>query len=195
MIKATKKDKYIVVDILSKSFEHNKSVNFLVGTGGNRMQRIRSLMVYSFLTCLDFGEIWISECECSCALVLYPHLKQVTLKTIARDIGLIFSAVGCRVFKVLRRERLIGNCYKVNKDMQQESEKVAYLWFIGTIPNAHGMGLGTAMMKELMERADRMKRPVYLETSTESNVAWYRKFGFELYNQVDLGYTLYFLRK
>jgi len=36
--------------------------------------------------------------------------------------------------------------------------------------------------------------PVYLETSTLKNMPWYKRMGFEVYDEVELSYTLFFLK-
>ncbi len=40
-----------------------------------------------------------------------------------------------------------------------------------------------------------MNRPIYLATSTMKNLPWYKKSGFEVYNELDLGYNLFFLKR
>lgn len=48
MIPADYKDKELVVDILTKSFADNKSVNYIIKQDGKRIERIKNLMRYSF---------------------------------------------------------------------------------------------------------------------------------------------------
>ena len=36
---------------------------------------------------------------------------------------------------------------------------------------------------------------VCLETSTLKNLLWYERFGFEIYNQPELGCILFFLKR
>ena len=49
-------------------------------------------------------------------------------------------------------------------------------------------------MEEILAESKRLKRPIYLETSTVKNIPWYRKFGLNVYNQLDFGYTLFLIR-
>jgi hypothetical protein len=39
------------------------------------------------------------------------------------------------------------------------------------------------------------KKAVYLETSTLKNIPWYQRFGFTIYQEIDMGYQLSFLTK
>lgn len=61
MQKATAGDKALIVDILTKAFDNNKSVNYIVKQDERRIERIRELSNYSFEMCLRFGEIFISR--------------------------------------------------------------------------------------------------------------------------------------
>jgi ribosomal protein S18 acetylase RimI-like enzyme len=67
-----------------------------------------------------------------------------------------------------------------------------YLMAIGTSPARQGTGLGSALLELGTSPADAAAIPCYLETATESNVAYYSKRGFEVTDQANvLGFTLY----
>ncbi len=53
-----------------------------------------------------------------------------------------------------------------------------YLSAVGVDPSRHGQGLGSALVRSGMGRADRDGLPMYLETETESNVRFYEHLGF-----------------
>ena len=55
-----------------------------------------------------------------------------------------------------------------------------YLAMIGTDPDHQGKGIGSALMKPILDRCDREETPAYLESSKESNIAFYARYGFEL---------------
>lgn len=55
-----------------------------------------------------------------------------------------------------------------------------YLEFIGTDPAHQGKGYGTALIAPMVERADAEGVGMYLESSKESNIAFYARFGFEV---------------
>jgi GNAT superfamily N-acetyltransferase len=188
MVKANVKQKNLIIDILVAAFKDNQSVNFIVRQDEKRLRRIAALMDYSFEMCHHFGDVWITEQQDSCALLLYPHLRRFSLLAIWLDVKLIFQAIGIsNIFRALKRESLIKKI--------QPKEPVAYLWFIGVDPKAQHEGRGSDLLKEIIETATLKGLPVFLETSTLANLPWYEKFSFEIYNQLDLGYTLYFLKR
>jgi len=55
-----------------------------------------------------------------------------------------------------------------------------YLFLLGVEPSHQRRGVGGALMRPVLERADIAKSACYLETENERNVAFYRKQGFDL---------------
>jgi ribosomal protein S18 acetylase RimI-like enzyme len=188
MRRAEAGDKSLIVDILSNSFESNKSVNFVVKQGNRRRDRIRGLMAYSFDVCSAFGENWISDDGKGCALVLLPDRKKTTLSSILWDIQLAAGVIGLgRIGQVLGRESKIKAYHP--------KSPFAYLWFIGVSPSAQNKQTGSKLLRELISRYAKDGRPIYLETSVDRNLPWYQKNGFEIFNTIQLTYPLYLLRR
>ena len=59
-----------------------------------------------------------------------------------------------------------------------------YLGGLGTDPQWQGRGLGSAVLGPVLDICDREGLPAYLESSKESNVAFYRRHGFEVVDEV-----------
>ena len=62
-----------------------------------------------------------------------------------------------------------------------------YLPLVGVEPEWQGQGLGTALMRPIVERCDDEKMPAYLEATTPRNRALYERHGFEVTEQFSLG--------
>ncbi|MET3606917.1 putative N-acetyltransferase YhbS [Mucilaginibacter rubeus] len=187
MITATKSDKKKVVEILTEAFTRNQSVNYIIKHKQN-LGEIRALMSYSFDTCQLFGQVLLSNERNACALILHPQNKIFNLKSLWLDIELIFRAIGVsRIKTAMWRESQI-------KKLQPKIE-MCYVWFIGVDPKSQHHGIGTQLMHEIIVAAESRGLPLFLETSALENLPWYQKLGFELYDQLDLSYTLYFLRR
>jgi ribosomal protein S18 acetylase RimI-like enzyme len=61
-----------------------------------------------------------------------------------------------------------------------------YLGVIATDPLLHGRGHGAAVIRAGLALADDTALPAYLETGTERNVGYYKKFGFDVTAQLEL---------
>ena len=48
-----------------------------------------------------------------------------------------------------------------------------YLWFLGVVPAGQGCGLGSALMRPVLERAGQAGLPAYLEATSPRNKALY----------------------
>jgi len=187
MVRAVATDKDLIVEILSRSFNDNPSVNYIVCRDGKRLKRIRALIDYSFEMCLMFGDVWLSNNREACALTLYPQYKRTTLKAIWLDVKLVLKAIGIRRIKTaLHREARIKE--------KQLKQSMTYLWFIGVDPDEQHRGIGSELLKEVINLSNEKGLPVFLETSVLQNLPWYKRFGFTIYDQLELTYTLYFLK-
>ncbi|MEN7551641.1 GNAT family N-acetyltransferase [Rapidithrix thailandica] len=176
--------KSLVVDILSKSFDKNQSILYVVKDGVSRARNIRKLMEYSFNICLEYGEVWLSEDRKACCLILLPDRKKSSVKRIFWEVQLAFHI---NVLKTLKREARIK---KYHPDIP-----FCYLWFIGVDPASQGQGIGSQLLEEVIREYEKRERPVYLETSTLQNIPWYEKAGFEVFREVELSYKLFLLKR
>ena len=184
MITADPIHKKTVVEILSRSFDDNKSINYIAKQDEKRQQRIRSLMSYSFDICMEKGHIFLSEDASACVLILDPSRRMNPVKKAILDLQLAVQCIGMeRIGKVMEREKLIK--------AHQPVVPFYYLWFMGVMPESQGKGVGSKLMEEVLQHYDHDRRPFYLETSAERNLGWYEKFGFSIFNEIDIGYKLY----
>ena len=62
-----------------------------------------------------------------------------------------------------------------------------YLVVIGVHPDRKGRGLGGQLLRPGLADADRDQLPAYLETSNEANLGLYRRFGFDVVDELDPG--------
>lgn len=188
MIKAQHSDREHVVFILSQAFKDNQSVNYIVGSNGYKISRIYALMEYSFDMCFHFGKVYLSDNRMACALLLPPKSKRTNLRSVWLDVKLIFNGIGVsRIGLALKREAAI-------KEKQLKGD-IQYIWFIGVDPFNQHKGIGSALLKDILETSDISGQLVCLETSTVENLPWYAEFGFEIYDELNLSYKLFFLKR
>jgi ribosomal protein S18 acetylase RimI-like enzyme len=59
-----------------------------------------------------------------------------------------------------------------------------YLFFLGVDPPCRGQGLGTALLRPVLERCDRAALPAYLENTNARNLPLYERHGFRVTREV-----------
>jgi ribosomal protein S18 acetylase RimI-like enzyme len=188
MMRAGDQDKPLVVQILCDAFDANKSINYIVKQDSKRKERIRTLMEYSYDISERFGEVLLSEDKKACALILYPDKKKTTPGVILLDLKLAFNSIGIsRIGKVLNKEKKTKENHPLSPFL--------HLWFIGVAPSEQGKGIGKKMLAGVINKSAEINRPVYLETSMVENLDFYKKMGFEIYNEIDISYKIYLLRR
>jgi ribosomal protein S18 acetylase RimI-like enzyme len=82
-------------------------------------------------------------------------------------------AIGLR--DLLRAKRGTDSLDKVHPH-----ERHYYLPFVGVTPEAQGRGLGTALMRPVLEKCDREEIPAYLEATSPASRRCYERVGFEV---------------
>jgi ribosomal protein S18 acetylase RimI-like enzyme len=147
-------------------------------------------MEYSYFTASNFGDVYLSEDKLTCALLIDPSKKKITLKSILWDIKLMFNCIGIfNIGKVLQREKSIKQYHP--------KEDFIHLWYIGVKKSEQSKGRGTELMRQIIQDYSLKKKPMYLETSMEKNFPFYEKLGFENISEIEsVGYPLrmYFKR-
>jgi GNAT superfamily N-acetyltransferase len=71
-------------------------------------------------------------------------------------------------------------------DAEHPPEPHYYLAILGTEPSAQGTGVGSALLAPVLDDCDRNEIPAYLESSKESNLAFYARHGFRVTGELDL---------
>lgn len=61
-----------------------------------------------------------------------------------------------------------------------------YIMFVGVDPHKQGQGLGSQLMRPVLELAKAVNKPTYLETHDKRNVEIYYRYGFTLAGEYQL---------
>jgi ribosomal protein S18 acetylase RimI-like enzyme len=89
-------------------------------------------------------------------------------------------------FLGLRTASVLGGLERMEKRHPPDRSHW-YLFILGTEPAAQGRGLGSALLAQVLARVDADGMPAYLESSSERNIAWYGRHGFEITGEVAIG--------
>jgi len=191
MINVSATDKKKIVDILTQSFDDNKSANWAIKNDRKRVKRMRRLMAYALEICKLQDGVCLSQNGAGAILYDYPKSSRYTFSRLIADIQFIAAVIGPeRLFKVLKRETYI-------KKFHPKRDYI-YLWFLGVDAERQGQGIGSKLLKELTLRADKNRLPIVLETSNPKNLPLYNKFGFSVYHEWNsdfIGFPIWFMKR
>jgi ribosomal protein S18 acetylase RimI-like enzyme len=163
--------------LLARAFHPYPALTCLFPDAGRRARVSPHIWSAACRYSIRYGEGWIARDFAGVACWLPPG---ATHKTLLRELAAGMSALLIH----LRPGELIAN---IRNDLYADALHRRcmpgphwYLFVIGVEPARQGQGVGAALLRPMLARADRENLPVYLETHHAANVAFYRKVGFDV---------------
>jgi RimJ/RimL family protein N-acetyltransferase len=126
------------------------------------------------------GEVWTTDELKSAALWAPPGLWNTTLR---EDLQLSRAIFQPRVLAhpvVLARSPMVALAVANIEREHPSSPEHWYLAVVGTDPAAQGRGLASTVLYPVLEQCDHDGVGAYLESSKESNIAYYARLGFRV---------------
>jgi ribosomal protein S18 acetylase RimI-like enzyme len=106
------------------------------------------------------------------ALWSAPGAWELQPTDVARDLRDMVLALGLRLGR--------GQVQSQLESLHPKEPTHWYLGYLGTRGVDQGRGLGSAMLRTVLDQADRDSVAAYLESSCERNLTLYRRHGFEV---------------
>jgi GNAT superfamily N-acetyltransferase len=127
---------------------------------------------------LPRGEAWMTADAKGGALWFQPDSHPLTSREQLRElIALLPAGLGA-----LRRGSRTGETMR----RHHPTEPHIYLNTLSIDPDRQRRGYGAALLAPMLARCDQAGLPAYLETQDEANVPYYRRFGFELSERIEV---------
>jgi ribosomal protein S18 acetylase RimI-like enzyme len=172
----------LVASILTDAFVDEAGLNYwlLQGPGKDRARRgFFDAAVSDFIH--SERELWLAEAAgvARGAAIWLAHAYQMSFWRQLMLTPLLLSIAG---LSGIERGKEVGARLA---DMHPR-EPHAHLVFLGVSPTAQGMGVGSAILKHTLAPLDEARTLAFLETTTERNVALYRRHGFEVTGEFEL---------
>jgi ribosomal protein S18 acetylase RimI-like enzyme len=123
---------------------------------------------------ISLGEVWCTDDAVAVAVWIPPGRPEITVE--------VDPPVADIPADRLERFGIIGECMATHTP----ADTHWYLQLLATHPDWQRQGLGGALMTPVIERAEAEGLPCYLETETVENVAYYRRYGFEVRSEWDV---------
>ena len=141
----------------------------------------------SWPTALRYGRVWSNDDASAVAIWLHPESGPMRMPRMLRA-GMWRAPFMLGLDGMGRMSKAMSATEGFHKQVEGPHW---YLMTVGTRTARQGQGLGSTLVEMGTSRADDAGVPCYLETGTDSNIAFYRKRGFEVIGQADCyGHTL-----
>ncbi|NKB70510.1 MAG: GNAT family N-acetyltransferase [Candidatus Latescibacteria bacterium] len=167
-----------VARILARAFHEDPIAQYMIPDEEERVQRMPGVFATFATYALLAGQVWTTAAAAKGVALCFPpahtemvpdHMAAAGFEELPAKIG--EGATG-RMFQVLDH---IEQFHK--RDMP---EPHWYLMLLGVEPDQQGRGIGTSLVRKVLERADQDGVPCYLETANPQNVSFYGHLGFEV---------------
>ena len=187
MIRAQKQHQARVIDLICYAFKDDPQL--LAYTNGEPA-KMRLIARLAFETCLASNTIFLTDDLNAVALCKPSIGKGFYVKPFL--INLMFPFVfGFKPLKNLMRIE------SVLEKTRQKTKDSLYIWMLATDPKQQGKGLGSLLLNHVDDLLPNTYPTIFLETAKESNMLYYTKRGYVLYDLMTLAPNLkvFFMRK
>lgn len=185
---ATNDDLRWAQDVLGRAFEDDPVWEWVIPTQKSRRSaRLATIMRLFMEAHLPDGEVFVTEERTAVGVWCPPRTWHVPESFYLRKAPQILRSLG------VSRIRSLMTLGAIEKAHPREPHH--YLAMLGTDPRHQGKGHGGLLVSTVTERADAEGVGCYLESSKESNLPYYARFGFEVTGEFHLpdGPTMWFM--
>jgi ribosomal protein S18 acetylase RimI-like enzyme len=177
--RATSGDIPVLAAVLARAFFDDPVASWAWKPDALRMEALERFHATRMRQLIDHEEVWCSEDRACAALWAPPGHWHSSLRETAQIVPCFLRP---RLFARLPLVAL--GWEKLERGHPREPHY--YLAVLGTDPGAQGRGIGSAVLRGVLEQCDRDGVGAFLESSKESNIAYYTRHGFRVTEEVRL---------
>ncbi len=165
-------------EVLARAFDADPAANWFCLQDRRRAERMRELFdVYLRRISMPEGEVYTTSELGGAALWAPPGRWPPGFSRELRLLPAMARVAGAR--------HLIGKLQSMRPVSEQHPAAPHwYLQVLGTEPALQGQGIGTALIRPVLDTCDRTGTPAYLETAKEGNIPFYERRGFKVTGEI-----------
>ena len=168
----------MLVETLVAAFADDPVTTWCVPDGSRRPEILRAFFEIAVDVNQPYGDLYTTDPVPVAGAVWVPAGCQPTGEHAEQLAAWYLEAAGEFADRFVVAMELMDGCHP-----QQPHD---YLWFLGTRPGWQSRGLGSALLREVLDRSDREARPAYLEATSVGNRRLYLRHGFEVTDEIGL---------
>ncbi len=177
LLRLTVKDRDAAAAVLGRAFTEYELLRYYFP---NEKKRPAAAWTFGFIAlsiCLKYGEVYTSSEKLEGVAAWLPPGKAPfggwqVIRSV--PLSILFRFVRQGASRMRAYDRHWSNLHR-----KLVPYSYWYLHIIAVDPVHHGQGFASRLVRPVLERIDRERMSCFLETHAESNVAIYRRFGFE----------------
>jgi len=159
---------------LARAFDDDPFISWLVRKDKMKQYRMERLFhVCISELCLKYEKVFTTEDFTGVTLWYPPGTSEISFASQLLLAGKMIPVVGFTGLFPLAMA--LDNMSK-----KHPPKKYYYLQFIGVVPEHQGKGQGASLMKPILDICDNEHCGAYLECSKETNIDFYKRFGFRV---------------
>ena len=156
--------------VLAAAFQDDPVLSWLIPDGPRRLDGLPALMRVFAARFQPHGENCINETATGAALWSPPG---ATSTPDDEQFGAEMAvALGEDIDRAVQLSDVMGPAHPTGPHH--------YLMFLGVVPDRQGAGIGSALLRAVLDPADVAGEPAYLEATSLRNRALYERHGFEV---------------
>lgn len=178
LYKIQKKDLKNAVNVLDNAFSEDSMWKEVF----NDEEKNRALTEVMVRFCLKYGNVFSTSDNLEGVMAIAPYDKEMTLFRIIRSGAFSLS------MKISSESKIMKVLSNAVEDAKKDLNLGPYihLLIMGVSQEFQGKGFGGKLLRALIEKAETVRIPIYLETQKKDNVNLYEKFGFSVKKKIIL---------
>jgi len=173
--KATEGESPRLGQVLASAFQDNPDICWWLPDPNERRRLLPSMFGLALRTYLPLGEVYTTD-DLDAAAVWVPPAAQVDEGAFVAELTEIVPAV---------RQPRMFQAYGLLQEQHPDSDHF-YLPAIGTEAARQSRGIGSALLRPVLDRCDSERIPAYLESTSRRNRELYLRHGFEVIGEIRL---------
>lgn len=166
-----------IARLLSQAFYNDPVYQWLFPVKEIRLQKCQHLFTVFLENLVPLGTVSVTPELEGAALWIPPAKGRDWLKGVKQNLAILWILGG----SILR-----GIRWWLTVESKHPNYPHWYLFLLGVKPEFQRRGVGSALLRPMLEKCDKEQIPVYLDTGNEKNIAFYERQGFRVMNRIDL---------
>lgn len=166
-----------IAALLARAFADDPMMGWVVPRAAERPRALEAFFAANVRYADLYGRVDLGPEGQAAAIWLAPGDYRMTAWRMLRSgHALLPLRMGAPAWRRLRHL----NAYALMQHVRTVPGPHWYLYGIGVVPERRGRGLGTALLRPVLELADGDRLPCYLETANPATLPLYERLGFRV---------------